>query len=95
MDAFLGWERGVQIASACVLAFTPVFFAGVVFALSFSKAPDADLAFGANIAGALFGGLSEYSSMLVGFQYVVLVALAFYVVSWLASRTGRGKEAVA
>ncbi len=95
MDAFLGWERSVQIASACVLAFTPVFFAGVVFALSFSKAADADLAFGANIAGALFGGLSEYSSMLVGFQYVVLVALVFYVASWLASRTGRGKEAVA
>ena len=33
--------------------------------------------------------------MLLGFQYVVLVAVAFYVVSWLASRTGRGKEAVA
>jgi spermidine synthase len=94
MDAFLGWERSVQIASACVLAFTPVFFAGVVFALSFSKAPDADLAFGANIAGALFGGLSEYSSMLVGFQYVVLVGLAFYVLSWLASSMGRAKEAV-
>jgi len=86
MDAFLGWERGVQVAGACALAFAPVFFAGVVFALSFEGARDADLAFGANIAGALFGGLSEYSSMLVGFQYVVLVALAFYAMSWVASR---------
>ena len=94
MDAFLGWSRSLQIAGACALAFTPVFFAGVVFTLSFSRARDADLAFGANIAGALFGGLSEYSSMLVGFQYVVLVALAFYVVSWLASRGGRAGNAV-
>jgi hypothetical protein len=94
MDAFLGWDRSVQIAGACALAFTPVFFAGVVFALSFSQAADADLAFGANIAGALFGGLSEYSSMLIGFQYVVLVALVFYVMSWLASGAGRTHHAV-
>ncbi len=44
-----------------------------------ASAVDADRAFGANVAGAMVGGLSEYSSMLLGFQYVVLVALGFYV----------------
>ena len=88
MDAFLGWTRNLQIAGSCALAFTPVFFAGVVFALSFDRAPDADRAFGANVAGALFGGLCEYSSMFLGFQYVGVVAVAFYVVSWLVIRAG-------
>ena len=85
LDAFLGLSRPLQIAGSCALAFTPVLFAGVVFAMSFSQAVDADRAFGANVAGAMVGGLSEYSSMLLGFQYVVLVALGFYVLSALSS----------
>ena len=86
LDAFLGLSRSLQIASSCALAFTPVLFAGVVFAISFSHAVDADRAFGANVAGAMVGGLAEYSSMLLGFQYVVLVALAFYAISAIGSR---------
>ena len=68
MDLFLGLPRGQQIAASCLLAFTPILFAGVVFAVSFSQAADPGRAFGMNIAGAMMGGLSEYSSMLLGFQ---------------------------
>jgi len=85
LDAFLGLSRSLQIAASCGLAFTPVLFAGVIFAMSFKHAVDADRAFGANVAGAMAGGLSEYSSMLLGFQYVVLVALGFYAFSALSS----------
>jgi hypothetical protein len=88
LDAFLGSSREVQIAGACLLAFTPILFAGVVFATSFSRVADPDRAFGANVAGAMFGGLSEYSSMLLGFQYVVLVAVVFYLLSAVGARRG-------
>jgi len=81
MDTFLGMERTAQIAAASLLAFTPIFFAGVVFAVSFTRATEPDRAFGFNIAGAMFGGLAEYSSMLLGFQYLLFVAVALYVVS--------------
>jgi hypothetical protein len=81
MDAFLGLSRSLQITGSCLFAFTPIFFAGIVFAASFSHATDADRAFGANIAGAMFGGLSEYSSMLLGFQYLVLLAVVFYALA--------------
>ena len=81
MDTFLGMDRTAQITAASILAFTPIFFAGVVFAVSFSRATEPDRAFGANIAGAMFGGLAEYSSMLLGFQYLLFVAVALYVVS--------------
>ncbi len=81
MDTFLGMERTAQIAAASILAFTPIFFAGVVFAVSFTSAVEPDRAFGANIAGAMFGGLAEYSSMLLGFQYLLFVAVALYIIS--------------
>jgi SAM-dependent methyltransferase len=83
MDTFLGMARTAQIIAASVLAFTPIFFAGVVFAVSFTRAVEPDRAFGANIAGAMFGGLAEYSSMVLGFQYLLFVAVALYIVSMI------------
>ena len=83
LDFFLGMNRSLQVTGACLLVFTPVLFAGVIFAASFKRTAEPDRAFGFNIAGAMMGGLAEYSSMLVGFQYVVLVAILFYALSAL------------
>jgi len=86
LDFFLGMNRGLQVVGSCLLVFAPVLFAGVIFAESFSRTAEPDRAFGWNIAGAMMGGLSEYSSMMLGFQYVVLVAILFYVFSALGWR---------
>jgi SAM-dependent methyltransferase len=86
MDLFLGLAPAPQIAASCLLVFTPIFFAGVIFAVSFRAVEDAGRAFGFNIAGALVGGLAENSSMLLGFQYVAVVAMVFYAASWLSLR---------
>lgn len=83
MEYFLGMDRSVQIAGASALAFVPILFAGVIFAVSFSGVAEADRAFGANIAGAMFGGLAEYSSMVLGFRYLLFVALGLYALSLL------------
>ena len=81
MESFLGMERTVQVAGASALAFVPILFAGVIFAVSFSRVAEADRAFGFNIAGAMFGGLAEYSSMVLGFRYLLFVAVALYAAS--------------
>ena len=81
LDAFLGLDRTLQAVGACALAFAPVAFAGVVFAGSFGRAKNPDRVFGANVAGALAGGLAENASMVVGFHYLVLVAAGFYLLS--------------
>jgi len=86
LDFFLGMNRALQVFGSCVLVFAPVLFAGVIFAESFRRTPEPDRAFGFNIAGAMMGGLTEYSSMMLGFQYVVLVAILFYVLSALGWR---------
>jgi drug/metabolite transporter (DMT)-like permease len=81
LDFFLGMNRSLQVPGSCLLVFAPILFAGVIFAASFKRTPEPDLAFGINIAGAMMGGLAEYSSMLLGFQYLVLVAIVFYAIS--------------
>jgi spermidine synthase len=88
LDFFLGMGRSLQLIGACLLVFSPVLFAAVIFAASFKRTSQPDRAFGFNIAGAMTGGLAEYSSMLLGFQYLILVAILFYGLSALGlSRT--------
>ena len=87
MDAFLGLDPATQIAGSCLLAFSPILFAGVIFAVAFGRALEPNRAFGLNVAGAMFGGLAEYSSMLLGFQYLLIVAAGFYALSALGVPT--------
>ncbi len=105
LDSFLGLGRGVQVAGASALVFLPILFAGVAFAVSFGRSAEPDRAFGANIAGAILGGLAEYASMLLGFQHLLLVAMVFYGLSAflgdgllresLRRKTGAGREEIA
>jgi spermidine synthase len=81
LDSFLGLPWAVQAVGSCLLVFAPIGFAAVVFAVSFAAAASPDRAFGANIAGAILGGLTEYASMVLGFQHLVLVALGFYALA--------------
>ena len=89
LDFFLGMSRVVQVVAACALVFAPILFAAVIFASVFKRTGEPDQALGINIAGAMVGGLAEYSSMLLGFQYLVLVAVAFYLVSAIGLKNRR------
>ena len=74
-------DRTAQLAGSSLLAFVPILFAGVIFAVSFSKVAEPDQA---------FGGLAEYSSMLLGFQYLLFVQWRSTWCRWLGggSRSG-------
>lgn len=85
-EAFLSGNILWRYFVPCVLALGPMFFAGVIFARSFKDTPNPDYAFGSNIAGSVVGGLAENFSTLLGFRYLLLLAIAFYVLSiWLPS----------
>ena len=86
LDFFLGMTRSAQVIGSCLLVFAPILFAAVIFAGAFSRTEEPDRALGINIAGAMVGGLAEYSSMFLGFQYVVLVAILFYTLSAIGLR---------
>jgi spermidine synthase len=87
LDFFLGMNRIAQVASSCLLVFAPVFFAGIVFAVSFRESPAPDRDFGANTAGAMAGGLAENASMLLGFRYLLMIAVGFYLLSAILHRS--------
>jgi hypothetical protein len=84
LQSLLGIENAiVRYTLAGTLTFIPVFLANVVFSHSFKDADHADLAFGSNLLGAFVGGLLEYSALVLGYQALLLIALAAYLVAYL------------
>jgi hypothetical protein len=88
-DAFLSIQSlPLRYASASLVAFLPVFLANLVFAGSFKgTGPTADVAFASNLIGIMLGGMLEYASLLIGYRHLLLLVIAFYLVSaWLLRR---------
>lgn len=83
LHVFLAGNLLIRYVAPCLLTLSPVFFAGVVFAQTFrnSSRPDRDI--GSNIAGAVLGGLAEYTSTVLGFRYLLVIAIGFYALSSL------------
>lgn len=75
-----------RFVAAVSLAFFPIFAANLVFTQRFKSTASSTIAFGANLLGAMVGGLLEYTALVTGFRgLLVLVALAY----GLAFLTGR------
>jgi SAM-dependent methyltransferase len=81
MSSLLVLSGPAKVLVSCTVIFVPIFFAGVIFATAFrdSHQPDGD--FGSNIGGVILGGLSEYFSLMVGFKYLLFLAIIFYLLS--------------
>jgi SAM-dependent methyltransferase len=67
---------------------TPVFFAGVIFVSSFACANFRGSALGANLFGALVGGLLESLSLWFGLRSLTILAALLYLASALLIRRG-------
>jgi hypothetical protein len=88
MSTFLalpGWEK---VVVSCAVVFAPIFFAGIIFSTSFQASRNPDIDFGANVAGAVLGGLCENFSSILGFNHLLLLAVAFYLISAVLRRKG-------
>ena len=78
------------------MAFLPVFLANLVFAGSFKgTGPTADVAFASNLLGVMVGGMLEYVSLLIGYRHLLLLVIAFYVLSALLLKRKEPSEAAA
>src|SRR5204863_1356156 len=81
MDWFLSLPGVWKVIASCAVVFVPVFFAGVIFATAFRDSRQPDVDFGSNVAGIILGGLSEQLSLILGFNHLLWVAIAFYLLS--------------
>ncbi len=87
-NAFGFWAKAIL---ATLFLNLPIFFAGIIYILSFKDAPAKDLALGSNLIGAAFGGLLESLSFITGIKALLLMVLLLYVLSFIFLYKGRPK----
>lgn len=75
-----GSAATVGVFAACVFAI-PVFFAGLLFATEFRVTESPSAALGANMLGAVVGGLLENCSLVIGMRALLLLAFGLYVLA--------------
>jgi hypothetical protein len=73
------WPR---LFGAVMVAFMPIFLANLVFAGRFRDVGDSTSAFGANLLGAMVGGLVEYTALITGYQALLLIVAGLYGAAW-------------
>ena len=74
---------------AAVLVFAPIFFANVAFSFSFRDSRAADMAFASNVVGAMVGGVLEWTALVTGYQSLIAVAAALYLIAYLLATRWR------
>ncbi len=76
----------LRFLAATSLAFAPVFLANLVFAQRFRNAGSSTTAFGANLLGAIVGGVLEYLSLITGFRFLLVVVAVLYGLAFVFGR---------
>jgi len=68
----------LRFIAATALAFAPIFVANLIFAERFRNTSHSTDAFGANLIGAMFGGVLEYISLVIGYHALIIVVAVLY-----------------
>jgi hypothetical protein len=77
-DSLLGLDRAPRFAAAVAVYFAPIFLANLVFAERFRNVEESNVAFGANLLGAMVGGVLEYLALITGYQALLIVVALLY-----------------
>jgi SAM-dependent methyltransferase len=84
--ALLDLDTVPRFIAAIVIWFTPIFIANLVFAERFRNVEASNVAFGANLLGAMVGGVLEYTALLTGYQALLILVALLYGGAFLAGR---------
>ena len=82
-------------ALAAFIFAVPVFFAGLLFAAEFRLTDSPAAALGANMLGAVVGGLLENASLVIGMKALLLLAAMLYVLAGIGLRGLKPRRPVA
>jgi hypothetical protein len=85
-DSLLSLTLIPRFIVAVALAFAPVYLANLIFAERFRSVGESTVAFGANLLGAMVGGVVEYLSLLIGYRSLLLVAAGIYALAFVFGR---------
>ncbi len=79
-----------RFLSAVTLAFAPVFLANLIFSQRFRDVGASTVAFGANLLGAMVGGVLEYGALVVGYRNLLMLAALLYGLAFVTGRRHLG-----
>jgi hypothetical protein len=85
-DALLELAMAPRFVVASTLAFLPIFFANLIFTQRFKAVSSSATAFGANLLGAMVGGILEYMALITGYRALLLVVALLYGLALLFGR---------
>jgi hypothetical protein len=77
---------------ATAVAFVPVFLANLVFAKRFRDVAVSNVAFGANLLGAMVGGVLEYASLVTGYRVLLILVGSLYAAAFGLQRFQVGRR---
>ena len=72
-------SRGTESLVYGALVFSPVLCAGLLFSSSYKRSSSTAGDFGANLFGAMIGGVCEYFSLLTGYQFLLVLVAGCYL----------------
>jgi SAM-dependent methyltransferase len=78
-ESLLRLDAPQRFVAAVVVAFTPIFFANLVFAERFKEVGSSTVAFAANLVGAVVGGCLEYGALITGYRAMLFLIAAIYI----------------
>ncbi len=85
-DSLLALAPVPRFIVATGITFLPIFLANLVFSQRFADTSSSTTAFGANLLGAMVGGLLEYASLLTGYRALVVLVGVLYGLAFLFGR---------
>lgn len=85
----------MRFVVASLLTFSPIFFANVIFSITFRDRPVAEHLFGWNLIGAALGGVLEYSSMALGYNALAVIVAVCYTFVFLLLLLDRQTQPIA
>ncbi|MEX0754801.1 MAG: spermidine synthase [Actinomycetota bacterium] len=94
-DALLELSGVPRFLAASALAFAPVFVANLIFSQRFRNVGASTVAFGANLLGAMAGGVLEYASIILGYRNLLFVVAALYGLAFVFGRRHLGERHLA
>ncbi|MDF1834143.1 MAG: spermidine synthase [Alteraurantiacibacter sp. bin_em_oilr2.035] len=91
----LGMAFAPRLIAATLLAFVPIFIANVAFAKRFRESGDTRSAFAVNLLGTILGGCLEYAALFTGYNNLLLVVGALYLLAFALIPKGGAQAAAA
>jgi SAM-dependent methyltransferase len=74
-------SRALESLFYGALVFSPVLCAGLLFSSSYKRSSSTATDFGANLLGAMVGGVGEYLSLLAGYRFLLVLVGACYLMA--------------